>query len=201
MRSSILTVTVGLCFVLLGTTACSSTFAAQSVSAATVSSTTTGGDTQPSDSSTSNPSTSNPSAANSSAAPPAGGSVEDGLGHPVKICALMPPAAAAKVSAIAIVTAKEEDTPSYKLYSCNYTNAAGTDGFVVSVLGLDAAAGYDGNVSTAGSGSHPFAGLGDKAFSSVLGLEALFGNVSVTVSGLASNATAEAIIRALKPKL
>jgi hypothetical protein len=185
VRTSIPSLTIGVFLLLLGATACSSTStAAQSASPATASG-----------------AISSLAANAPPAGPAAGGSDEDGLGHPVNICALMPAASAAKISGIAVTVAQEDDTPSYKIYSCNYTNAAGTAGFDINVLAMYATAGFDGSVSAAGAASHPITGLGDKAASSVLGVEAVFGNVSITVSGLPSDAASEALIRALQPKL
>jgi hypothetical protein len=129
------------------------------------------------------------------------GSIEDGLGHPVNVCSLLPAATAASISGEAISQATEDDTTSYKLYVCKYSNAAGTNGFDISVLALDAAAGYDAGLTAAGSDAKQISGLGDKAFSSILGLKALFGNVSITVSNLASDDASEALIRELQPKL
>ena len=56
-------------------------------------------------------------------------------------------------------------------------------------------------LQAAGSGAKQINGLGDKANSSILGLDALFGNVSITVSNPPSDAAAETIIRTLQPKL
>ena len=74
--------------------------------------------------------------------------------------------------------AKEDDTADYKLYSCSYTSTNGTSGVDVSVLALDAAAGFDSGLQ-ADSSAKLISGLGDKAFSAILGVEALFGNVQI----------------------
>jgi hypothetical protein len=132
-------------------------------------------------------------------------SVLDGIGHPVNICNVLPVATVASVSGEAITVAKEDDTPSVKIYSCDYTSADGTSGVTVSVLAMDAAVGYDGSVaankSVSAAGYKPIPGLGDKAFTSIAGVEALFGNVSITVSDLQSDAASETLIRDLQPKL
>jgi hypothetical protein len=130
-----------------------------------------------------------------------GTSISDGIGHPVNVCQLLPAATVASVSGEPITKADEQDTPSYKIYMCDYTSADGTSGLTVSVLALDAAPGYDGSLQAAGSGAKPISGLGDKAFTSILGLQALFGNVSITVSDLQSDAAAETLIKDLQPKL
>jgi len=131
------------------------------------------------------------------------GSVSDGLGHPVNVCALLPAATVASITAEPITKAVENDTLSYKIYDCDYSSTDGTSGLSVSVLALDAAAGYDGSMQASQQGNAvvQIGGLGDKAFSSILGVFALFGNVSITVSNLRSVDAAETLIRTLQPKL
>jgi hypothetical protein len=129
-----------------------------------------------------------------------GTSINDGIGHAVNVCSLLPASTAASLSGVPVTVAQEQDTPSYKLWVCNYTNAGGTNGFNISVLALDAVPGYAGSLE-ADTSAKQISGLGDKAFSGVLGLEALFGNVSISVSGLETDSAAEALIRDLQPKL
>lgn len=131
------------------------------------------------------------------------GSVSDGLGHPVNVCALLPVATVASVTGEPLTVATEQDTLSYKTYTCNYTSADGTSGLTVSVLAMDAAAGYDAALQSTNqvTAAKQISGLGDKAFSGPLGLEALFGNVSITVTDLQSDDAAETLIRTLQPKL
>ena len=57
-----------------------------------------------------------------------GSGVLDGIGHPVNVCSLIPAATAASVSGEPITVAQEQDTPSYKIWTCNYTSADGTTG-------------------------------------------------------------------------
>jgi hypothetical protein len=131
------------------------------------------------------------------------GSIEDGLGHPVNICTLLPAATVASITGEPITKAVEDDTVSYKTYACNYTSADGTSGLVVTVQALDAAAGYAASLQATQAvvSPKPISGIGDKAFSGPLGVVALFGNVSITVTDLQSDDAAEALIRALQPKL
>ena len=129
-----------------------------------------------------------------------GTSINDGIGHPVNVCSLLPASSAASISGEPITVAQEQDTPSYKLWVCNYTSADGTTGFTISVLALDAAPGYEANV-TADSSAQPVSGLGDKAYTGTTGTEALFGNYSIDVSNLQSASASEALIRALQPKI
>jgi hypothetical protein len=131
------------------------------------------------------------------------GSVNDGLGHPVNICTLLPVATVASITGEPLTVATEQDTLSYKTYACNYTSADGTSGVLVTVLAMDAAAGYDATLSATNQvvAAKQISGLGDKAFSGPLGLEALFGNVSISVTNLQSDDAAETLIRTLQPKL
>jgi hypothetical protein len=140
--------------------------------------------------------------------PASGGSgtgVLDGIGHPVNICSLLPVATVASVSGEPITVAQEQDTASFKIWVCNYTSADGTSGVTVSVLAMDAAAGFQGDIdankSVGAAGYTPISGLGDKAFSSISGVEALFGNVSISISDLKSTSASETLIRDLQPKL
>ncbi|HUZ71111.1 MAG TPA: DUF3558 family protein [Candidatus Saccharimonadales bacterium] len=142
----------------------------------------------------------------SSSGSSSGTGVLDGVGHPVNICSLLPVATVASVTGEPLTVAKEQDTVSYKIYMCDYTSADGTAGLTVSVLAMDAAAGFQGDVDAnkAVGGADPFtpiSGLGDKAFSAISGVEALFGNVSITVSNLQSTSASETLIRDLQPKL
>jgi hypothetical protein len=130
------------------------------------------------------------------------GSVEDGLGHPVNICTLLPAATVASITLEPITQASEDDTGAYKIYACDYTSTDGTSELRISVLAMDAAAGYDGDLQANQVVSvKQISGLGDKAFSGVGGVEALFGNVSITVSNLQSDDAAVTLIRTLQPKL
>ena len=132
-------------------------------------------------------------------------SVNDGIGHAVNVCSLIPASAAASASGEPLTVATEDNTPSYKIYSCDYTSADGTTGFDIDVLALDAVAGYAADIQThqaAGAPVTPINGLGDKAFSVSDGVEALFGNVSIHVANLVGQTAAcETLIRDLQPKL
>ena len=130
-------------------------------------------------------------------------SVNDGLGHSVNICTLLPVATVASITGEPLTVATEQDTLSYKTYVCNYTSADGMSGVVVTVLAMDAAVGYDATLSATNQvvAAKQISGLGDKAFSGPLGQEALFGNVSISVTNAASDAVAETLIRTLQPKL
>jgi hypothetical protein len=88
-------------------------------------------------------------------------------------------------------------------YPCNYTSTDGTSGLVINVLARGAAIGYAATVQASDSvvKGHEITGLGDKAYSNISGLQALFGNVMITVSNLQSDSAAETLIRTLQPKI
>ena len=131
------------------------------------------------------------------------GSVNDGLGHTVNVCTLLPVATVASITSEPLTVATEQDTPSTKTYVCDYTSSDGTFAVLITVAAMAAAIGYDADLSSTSqvTPAKQISGLGDKAFSGPLGLEALFGNVSITVSNPSSDAAAETIIRTLQPKL
>ena len=188
---------VGLVIVAFAIAGCGGS-AATTAPAAVSSSTPSGA---PAASDTGSPSTGGQTAgAASQAGAGSAGSASDGLGHPVNICDLLPVATVASVTGEPLSVAKEDDTAGYKIYSCSYTSADGTSGVDVSVLALDAAAGFD-SAMKADANAKVINGLGDKAFSSILGVFALFGNVQITVSNLQSDAAAVTLIKTLEPKL
>jgi hypothetical protein len=131
------------------------------------------------------------------------GSVNDGLGHTVNVCTLLPVATVASITGDPLTVATEQDTLSTKTYVCNYASSDGTFGVLITVAAMDAAIGYDADLSSTSqvTPAKQISGLGDKAFSGPLGLEALFGNVSISVTNASSDAVAETLIRTLQPKL
>jgi len=131
------------------------------------------------------------------------GSVNDGLGHTVNVCTLLPVATVASITGEPLTVATEQDTLPTKTYVCDYTSSDGTYAVLITVAAMAAAIGYDADLSSTSqvTTAKQISGLGDKAFSGPLGLEALFGNVSITVSNLQSDAAAGTLIRTLQPKL
>jgi hypothetical protein len=154
--------------------------------------------TRPSES----PSSVGPSNSGSVGSPSSGGaSVVDGLGHPANICSLLPASTVAQITGEPITVATEFDTLDHKIYACEYTSADGAASFGVSAAAIDAAAAYEGSLEAAGIAATPIQGLGDKAFSAFTLVQALFGDVLITVSNLDSTEAATALIRDLQPKL
>jgi hypothetical protein len=131
------------------------------------------------------------------------GSVNDGLGHTVNVCTLLPVATVASITGEPLTVATEQDTLPTKTYQCDYTSSDGTFEALITVFAMAAAIGYDHDLAGTNqvTTAKQISGLGDKAFSGPLGLEALFGNVCITVADVQSDAAAETLIRALQPKL
>jgi hypothetical protein len=129
-----------------------------------------------------------------------GSSAADGLGHPVDVCSLLPVATVAQLSGEPITVAKEDDLTNAKAYTCAYTDAIGTSNVAVTVLAMNAAASYNAGVAANGSGAKQISGVGDKAYSAITGVCALFGDVMISVTGLNSDDDAVKIIQTLQPK-
>jgi hypothetical protein len=96
-----------------------------------------------------------------------------------------------------ITVAKPDDDKvltSSGIYTCDYTSADGTSGLDLTVHNKDGKIGYDADYQAAKSvgaaGTTTIDGLGDKAFSAVDGVHALFGDVEIEVSGLGLAASA-----------
>jgi hypothetical protein len=136
------------------------------------------------------------------AATASGGS--PGGGKTIDLCNLMPVATVAQLSGQPVTVAKADNTvASSGIYNCNYTSADGvTDLSQIGQVGitvhtssgkLDYDSGLEAvrSVNVGAAKPNDISGLGDKAYSSIDGVHALFGNVEIEVSGL-SLATAAA---------
>jgi hypothetical protein len=105
----------------------------------------------------------------------------------VDVCGLMPAATIAQITGKSFTTAEEDDTKSYRIYSCNYTGAG--EQLKISILGKSAKVGYDANLDalkSAGQKSTTVPGLGDAAFTSDIAmyqLVVLYGDLSISVGG------------------
>jgi hypothetical protein len=131
-----------------------------------------------------------------------GGTVDDGLGHPVAVCTLLPVATVAQLSGEALVNAKETDLlPDAKSYGCLYTDSLGTGNVGVSVLAKNAANIFNTGLTFADNHAKPISGVGDKAYSGEVGVSALFGNVEISVTGIQDDDAAVKIIQTLQPQL
>lgn len=133
----------------------------------------------------------------SAATTPAG----DGAARQRDICRLLPVATVAAVTGKPLTEAAEDDTPSIQLYQCSYTDADGTAGVTVDAIADGAAPGYAATLSAEGDGAKLLPGLGDKAFSGITGVHALFGDILIDVADLNSDSAAESLIRTLQPQL
>ena len=137
----------------------------------------------------------------SQAAPASAGAAAGGAGQPVKVCDLLPVATVASIDGQSLTQGTEQDTPALQSYGCYY-GGADLDGVTVTVA-YGAASTFDTllQVMQAGSNAKVINGLGDKAFSTSIGVYALFGDVQIEVSGLQSDDAAATLIKTLQPKL
>jgi hypothetical protein len=125
------------------------------------------------------------------------GGSSSGGGKTVDVCALMPAESVANISGEPITVAKEDTDKvltSSGIFTCDYTSADGTSGLDLTVHETGGKIGYDADLQAAKSvqaaGTKTISGLGDKAFSAVDGVHALFGDVEIEVSGLSLAASA-----------
>jgi hypothetical protein len=146
------------------------------------------------------------SAGASAAAPASAGTAAGGAGQPVKVCDLLPVATVASITGQSLTQATESDTAALQSFGCYY-GGTGLAGVTVTVA--DNAAGtFDTLMQEAlALGGEQVSGLGDKAYHAVLGVNALFGDVSIFAStDLAATAlqpddAAITLIKTLQPKL
>jgi hypothetical protein len=136
-----------------------------------------------------------------SQAAPASAGTAAGAGQPVKVCDVLPVATVASIDGQSLTQGTEQDTPALQSYGCYY-GGADLDGVTVTVA-YGAASTFDTllQVMQAGSNAKVINGLGDKAFSTSIGVYALFGDVQIEVSGLQSDDAAATLIKTLQPKL
>jgi len=146
------------------------------------------------------------SAGASQAAPASAGTAAGGAGQPVKVCDLLPVATVASITGQQLTQATESDTAALQSYGCYY-GGAGLAGVTVTVAD-GAADTFDTLMQEAlALGGEQVSGLGDKAYHAVLGVNALFGDVSIFAStDLAATAlqpddAAITLIKTLQPKL
>jgi hypothetical protein len=137
----------------------------------------------------------------SQAAPASAGTAAAGAGQPVKVCDVLPVATVASITGGPFAVAKETDIPQGNNYACVYTSTDGTSEVTVSVTPVAGAAAYNFNLKVNGTGAKVINGLGDKAFTSIAGVYALFGDVQIVVSDLQSDDAAATLIKTLQPKL
>jgi hypothetical protein len=141
-----------------------------------------------------------------------GGSSTAGLSANIDICSLMPKEVIARIVGKPFNTVERQNTPSYKLYDCNYTSkvtsTGGGDQLDLGVVGMDGSVGYNADLSAMSGGvghATPVPGIGDKAFTSgvMAQLEVLYGNVVIKITGLTSPTIAQdkEIISGLHAKL
>jgi hypothetical protein len=141
------------------------------------------------------------------------GGSSDGLKGAVNVCALMPPATLSQITGKQFTMTEPNNTPSYQLYSCNYTSpvAQGANQLSLDIIGKDGAVGLSADVDAAKQVNNkltsltPVSGIGDKAYGGGIQgrLEVLYGDTLIKISGLTDVTTDQAkqIITQLHSKL
>jgi hypothetical protein len=120
-----------------------------------------------------------------------------GLPSAVNVCQLVPASRISQITGKTFTMAKEDDTPSYKLYSCNYTtdptagggataqqldlDIVGENGAIALSADVDAAKQVNNKVTNLA----PVSGIGDKAYGGGIEahLEVVYGDVLIKLSG------------------
>jgi len=125
----------------------------------------------------------------------AGGS--GGLPSSVNICQLLPASRISQITGKTFTMAKEDDTPAYKLYSCNYTTdptvggAATPEQLDLDIIGKNGATALSSDVDAAKQVNNkitnltPVSGIGDKAYGGGIEahLEVVYGDILIKLSG------------------
>lgn len=140
-----------------------------------------------------------------------------GLKGAVNICSLMPASRVSQITGKTFTMTKEDDTPSYKLYSCDYSTdptvagGATPEQMDLDIVGMGGAVGLSADVDAAKQVNNkltnltPVSGIGDKAYGGGLEarLEVLYGDVLIKISGLTEVTTDQGkqIISELHSKL
>jgi hypothetical protein len=166
-------------------------------------------------------------ASTSAAAQPAGGSSakaatkagsgsSGGLKGAVNVCELMPASRISQITGKTFTMTKEDDTASYKLFSCDYTTdptvgGATAEQMDLNVIGMGGAVGLSADIDAAKQVNNkltnltPVSGIGDKAYGGGIEahLEVLYGDVLIKISGLTEVTTDQGkqIISELHSKL
>jgi hypothetical protein len=146
-------------------------------------------------------------AATSSASTPAAkaSSQATDKGHPINVCATLPPATVATIIGLPITQAQEQDVPGGSVYTCDYTSTSGTSGCTLSVTTVEGDMAYNfvlqADSSVGPAHVQQISGLGDKAFSAIDGVHVLYGKTLIAVEGLTSDPAAESLIKAMQAKL
>jgi hypothetical protein len=117
----------------------------------------------------------------------------------VNVCELMPAATLSQLTGKQFTSAEPDNTPSYKLYSCNYTStvAQGANQLDLDVEGENGAIALSADVDAAKSVNNnltnltPVSGIGDKAYGGGIQghLEVLYGDVLIKISGVTDVST------------
>ncbi len=124
----------------------------------------------------------------------AGSGSSGGLAGAINVCALLPATTLSQITGKQFTMTERDDTPSYKIYSCNYTSTVpqGANQMDLNVVGKNGAAGFAADLDAANQSKSSLtqlkqvSGIGDKALGGGIQgrLEVLYGDVLIRISGL-----------------
>lgn len=119
----------------------------------------------------------------------------------VDICALMPAEKVAVMAGVALDVATPDVTNGPGEHQCLYSTTEGGNAMSITVDATAGVRSYDEDLGSVGSAAKTVAGVGDKAFSSVFGLHALFGSTLIKVNGVDDVAAASELAKTLAYQL
>lgn len=131
-----------------------------------------------------------------------GPAAPDGTGgtdaaNAVDICGLMPASNVAMMAGKAVDVATPDVTSGPGEQMCLYSDTEGGNVMSIWVNATTGSRAYDADLASVGSAAKQVSGVGDKAFSSVLGLEVLSGTILIKVTGVDDEAAASELARTL----
>lgn len=119
----------------------------------------------------------------------------------VDICALMPAQTVAMMAGMALDVATPDVTNGPGEHQCLYSTSEGGNAMSITVDATTGARAYEEDLGSVSGAEKQVDGVGDKAFSSVLGLHALFGSTLIKVSGVDDVAAASELAKTLAHQL
>lgn len=129
------------------------------------------------------------------------GGTEGAAADAVDVCGLMPASNVAMMAGKAVDIATPDVTSGPGEHMCLYSDTEGGNAMSIWVNATTGSQAYDAALASVGSAAKQVAGVGDKAFSSVLGLQVLSGTTLIKVTGVDDVAAASELARTLAYQL
>ena len=143
-----------------------------------------------------------PAGSDTTSDPTSDGAAGDGAGAAVvDICALMPAKNVAMMAGMALDVATPDVTNGPGEHQCLYSTTEGGNAMSITVNATSGVQAYEEDLASVSSAAKKVDGVGDKAFSSVLGLHVLTGTTLIEVSGVDDVAAASELAKTLAYQL